>query len=444
MQLKLDYNYVLSQIIGEHGISVSDIEKLSPQAETAHNRLQQEKNSGKIGFLELPYSDTSFIKEKAKEIKSIFNYFVILGIGGSALGTSAVFQALGNVFQKNLFIADNIDPDMFNELLNNINLSETFFIIVSKSGSTSETIAQFLIIRKILLKNFGEIGYRKRCAIITDPEKGPLRELASKEGILSFSVPPNVGGRFSVLSPVGLFPLAITGIDIDLLLEGALFITHQLEEKDIFKNRAYLFGAINYLFAEKGKNISVLMPYSSKLYGLADWFRQLWAESLGKNGKGSTPVKALGATDQHSQSQLYMEGPKDKLITFLKILQFDTDMEIPNQEVDKSYEYLTGASLDTLINSELDATRVALAQRSVPNMTIQIDKLTPFTIGELIMFFEVATVFTGYLMDIDPFNQPGVELSKHFTYGLMGRKGFEDKREEFLSFFNRAERKYII
>ncbi len=444
MQLKLDYNFILSSFIGDNGLSLSDIEQLSPLAEKSHNRIMEEKNRGEIGFFELPYTDTTEIKEKAKEVNSIYKYCVVLGIGGSALGTSAVFHALGNIFRNNFFVVDNIDPDTFADILNNIELSETFFIIISKSGSTAETISQFLIIRNMLIKNFGEIGYKNRCAIITDPKKGVLREVANNEGLLSFNIPSNVGGRYSVLSPVGLFPLAIAGIDIDLLLEGALYMTHNLEEKNIFKNRAYLIGAINYLFMKKGKNISVLMPYSSKLYRFADWFRQLWAESLGKEGKGSTPVQALGTTDQHSQSQLYMEGPKDKLITFIKISQFLNEMEIPPQSINESYNYLMGSTLNELINSELDATRVALAKNSVPNLTIQIDKLTPFTLGELIILFEVATVFTGYLLNINPFNQPGVELSKKFTYGLMGREEFNTEKEEFLTFVQNIKKEYII
>ncbi len=444
MQLKIDYNFILEDIVGDHGLSIDSILQLSQRAEAIHERIKNEQEAGKIGFLDLPYSDTAEVKEKARELKAIFKYCVVLGIGGSALGTSAIYQALGNDFNKNLFIVDNIDPDTFSDLLGHLELSETFFVVVSKSGATAETVSQFLIVRKLLLDRFGEVGFRKRCCIITDPLNGVLREIATNENILSFSIPENVGGRFSVLSPVGLFPLAFAGIDIDLILEGALYMSHKLNESDIFKNRAYLIGAINFLFMQKGKNISVLMPYSSKLYGFADWHRQLWAESLGKEGKGSTPVKALGATDQHSQSQLYMEGPKDKLITFIKIEEFNNEVIIPGQNIHEAYGYLLGKSLNFLINSELDATRVALAENNVPNLTVRIDKLTPFTLGELIILFEVATLFTGYLLNINPFNQPGVELSKQFTYGLMDKSGFVDKKEHFLDFLKKSDKKYIL
>jgi glucose-6-phosphate isomerase len=435
MKITVDYNNILKKVIGENGITVEELEDINKKSAEIHNRIINEKDNGTIGFFNLPYTDTSDIKEVVNNLKTTFKYCVVLGIGGSALGTTALFEALGDTFKKNLFVVDNIDPEYFNNLLNSLNFHETLFVVISKSGSTAETISQFLIIRDKLIKKYGNEGYSKRVVIITDPEKGPLREIADNENLKSFAIPSNVGGRFSVLSPVGLFPLNFAGIDIDSLLEGALFMVNSIQESDIFKNSAYLVGAINYLFLKKKKNILVLMPYSSKLSSIADWFRQLWAESLGKNGMGSTPVKAIGTTDQHSQLQLYMEGPKDKLINFIKVNTFNSVAEIPEQDIIEDYKYLTGKSLNKLINTEMESTSVALAQAGVPNYTIALETITPFILGELIMLYEIATVFAGYLMGVNPFNQPGVELSKQFTYGLMGRKGFGHKKEEFERFF---------
>ena len=444
MKLTVDYNYVLKAFVGEYGIDISDIEKLNRDTEEIHNRIVDSIENNIIGFFNLPYSDTTQIKSEASRLKSFFKNCVVLGIGGSALGTIAVNKALGDVFSNRLFVIDNIDPDIFDNLLNFINMEETFFVVISKSGSTAETISQFLIIRNKLIEQFGFEGYKKRIIIITDPEKGPLRKLVNEENITSFDVPPNVGGRFSVLSPVGLFPLAFAGIDIDGLLEGALFAVNSLKNSGVFKKQAYMIGSINYLFLKIMKNILVLMPYSTRLSAFADWFRQLWAESLGKDGTGSTPVKAIGTTDQHSQLQLYMEGPRDKLINFIKIENFDSEIVIPEQDVKKEFKYLEGATLNKLINSELDATRVALAKSGVPNYTVIIDRLNPFTLGELIMLYETVTVFTGYLMKINPFDQPGVELSKKYTYSIFGREGYEDMKIEFEGFIKKTDKKFII
>ena len=446
MKIKIDYNFCMESIIGENGISYNEIDKLSEITNKIHFQIKEERKNDIVGFYKLPFSDTGEIKDKVKKFKDYFKNCAILGIGGSALGTTAVLSALTGFYENNnVFVLDNVDPDYFNDFLNYVDINDTFFTVISKSGSTAETISEFLIIRKLLIERFGFNEYRKRIIIITDPVKGILREVANNENLDSLPIPENVGGRYSVFTPVGLFPLAFAGIDIDLILEGATFINNIMESSDnLFKNPAYLSGALHYLFYNKGKNVNVFMPYSNKLYGMADWFRQLWAESLGKEGKGPIPVKALGTTDQHSQLQLYMDGPKDKLITFLKIEDFKNDIEIPEQNIHNNYKYLMGKSLGQLLNCELSATRVALAKNGVPNYLITIESLNPFVIGELIFMLQVMTHYTGYLFNINPFNQPGVELSKQYTYALMGRAGFDNLKTDYDSYMQQCSENFIL
>ncbi len=446
MKIKVDYNFCLESVIGENGILYKKLEKLNGITDKIHLKIKDEREHDIVGFYKLPFSDTGEVKDKVNKFKENYKNCVVLGIGGSALGTTAVLSALTNFYEKKkVYVLDNIDPDQFYDFLNVINLKDSCFAVISKSGSTAETISEFLVIRKLLIERLGFDEYKKRIIVITDPVNGILREIAINENLESLSIPENVGGRFSVLSSVGLFPIAFAGIDIDLILEGAIFINNIIaNSSNLFENPAYLCGALHYLSYDKGKTVNVFMPYSNKLYGLSDWFRQLWAESLGKNGKGAVPVKAIGATDQHSQLQLYMEGPKDKLITFLKIENFQNNIEIPKQNIHEKYDYLMGKSLDKLINSELDATRVALAKNGVPNYLIAIESLNPFVLGELIFMLQVMTHYTGYLFNINPFDQPGVELSKQYTYGILDRVGFEHLKAEYHSYMIKCSDKFVL
>jgi len=301
-------------------------------------------------------------------------------------------------------------------------------------------MSQFLAARKLLLDRLGERGYRERMIVTTDLKKGVLRELADRESLLSFPVPANVGGRFSVLSAVGLFPAAMVGIDIQALLRGAAHMERRCREADWRKNPGYLLGALLYLFAvKKQRKLVVVMPYASSLLETAEWFQQLWAESLGKekdrHGRvvhaGSTPLRALGVTDQHSQLQLYGEGPEDKVVLFLHLEKFGKACPIPAAFPDQeSLAYLGGHSLAELISAEALATEFALTRQGRPNLKIILPELAAEVMGQLLFMAEVATVFAGGLWQINPLDQPGVEAGKQYTYGLMGRKGFEAQAKE--------------
>ncbi len=313
---------------------------------------------------------------------------------------------------------------------------KTVFNVISKSGTTAESLAAYFIFRKAVEE---KVGLKKAAAhfiITTDAKKGYLRELATRENMMSFVVPDNVGGRFSVLTPVGLVSAALTGVNIVELLIGAKAMRARCQAETLKQNAAATYAAIQYLYYQKNVKLSVLMPYSQNLCSVADWYRQLWAgegldQKVDRNGRtvnaGPTPIKALGVTDQHSQAQLYMEGPYDKVISFISVENFGKKVTIP--KVDKDH-YLGGRTLNELLKSEEQGTRAALTKAQRPNLTIAIDEISETTVGELFFFFEMATAYMGELMNINAFDQPGVELAKVYTHALMGRAGYETQRTE--------------
>jgi len=444
--IQFSYENCLKEKIAENGLDTSQLDALKGKLESAHQALREKLSRGELGFAELP--DATSIADRITEFASVnrekYDNFVVLGIGGSALGSIALQTALHSPFYNllprdkrnncpRIFILDNIDPDLISAFLDTIDATKTLFNVITKSGSTSETISQFFIIRGILEKELGK-NYKEHIVATTDPKKGLLREIATREGYTTFDIPPNVGGRFSVLSPVGLLSAAISGIDIHGLLKGAQEMRARCSEQDITINPAYAFAAIHYLFYNAARPIHIMFSYSQRMKDFADWFRQLWAESLGKrldnSGKevfiGPTPVKALGVTDQHSQAQLYIEGPQDKVITFISVEKPAHDVPIPKFE----NHFLGGQGLCQLFHAEEKATRAALTRRGRPNCTITLPSITPESVGEFIYMLELATACAGELFGINAFDQPGVELGKNLTYGLMGRPGYEQYRSQ--------------
>lgn len=445
-KVTFDYTGITEEAVGaENGIRQSELDDLAGRAKDINRWMLGLKNSGEIGFFTLPEIDTQPIKKFASRVREKYDNMVVLGIGGSALGTSAIYGALKNSYSHlltkrkrngypKLFIADNIDPDSFDDLLQIADPKKTLFNVISKSGTTAETISQFMIVFDRLKQKL-KGKWKKKIVITTDAKKGFLRDIVRENNLTSFEVPDNVGGRFSVFSAVGLVPLACAGIDIDELLTGAAEMANRCDTDNLYENPAYMLGATLYLAdTKKKKPMVVMMPYSSRLYGVADWFRQLWAESLGKrldsNNKevhtGQTPIKALGATDQHSQVQLYVEGPNDKVVVFLEVDNFAKKVEIPNVFTDREQlSYLAGSSLNDLIKVEKEGTQYALTKHNRPNMTIIFPELSAHTLGQFIQMLETATVFAGGLYGINPFDQPGVEFGKNYAYAMMGRKGYE-------------------
>ena len=444
--IKLNYANCLKNFVGESGLDVEELKALEPSIAKAYDAIQAMKKQGKLGFMELPYKleMAEEITAARKKTPKTFENFVVIGIGGSALGNIALQQALRHPFWNlldkkarkgglKLFVPDNVDPDLISGLCDVLDVRKTLFNVISKSGTTAECLANYFVLKKILQKKVGK-NYNRHIIITTDVSKGYLRETAEREKIQSFVVPANVGGRFSVLSPVGLVSAAFSGIDIEELLKGAREMDEKCRTDDVFQNPAALYALIQYLYYWKGRHLSVMMPYSNALYGISDWYRQLWAESLGKktNRKnnnifvGPTPIKALGATDQHSQVQLYIEGPQDKVITFLSVEKFNNNVQIPSFD----RHYLGKKSLNELLKAEEEATRLALTLESRPNMTVSFPEISERTVGQALYLFELATAYAGELFDINAFDQPGVELGKQLTYALMGREGFEEKKKE--------------
>lgn len=452
MRVRLDFSNVMSDNLDDpFGLRESVLKHYQEQVTVIHHDFLRRAERGEFAFMNLPKQ-----KEVLDEILDFtqknagrFESYVHLGIGGSALGPIALHTALRHPYHNELtpeqrgqapkmYFLDNIDPDTIAAILDVVDVKKTLFSVVTKSGGTAETISEYLFFLNKLREKLGD-NYRENLIFITDPLRGFLHKLALEENIQTFAIDPAVGGRFSVLTPVGLFPAALSGIDVNLLLDGAAYMTKICQHEELLKNPAYLFGLINYLYYLEGRRTVVMMPYSDRLYRIADWFRQLWAESLGKRNNranqiinaGPLPVKALGATDQHSQVQLYMEGPNDKLFTFLEVEKFTrtVPLQSPYPEAPEA-NYLNGKSMNELIAAEKRATEIAFTENQRPNLTFKTPEVNPFTVGQFFQIFAVATAFTGELLDINAFNQPGVEAGKVAAYALMGRAGYEENAAE--------------
>ena len=459
--IRLDVNHMMKDFLGERGIDGAEMNALSASLSKAYKAVEAGRGKGMQGWMDLPYNQDEIleeVEETAKGIRERFDAFVVLGIGGSALGPAAVQQALNHLHYNELpkekrnapklYIEDNIDPERMAALMDVVDVRTTCFNVISKSGGTAETMSQYLIVLE-KLKEACPNDYQKHIVVTTSKTKGFLIELARAEGFKTFYIPDGVGGRFSELCPVGLLAAAVCNIDIRALVAGAKKMDERCNRGDMTKNPALYEAGLMYLCMQKGMNISVMMPYADSLKLISDWYAQLWAESLGKNvtldGKpchvGSTPVKTLGVTDQHSQLQLFTEGPFDKAITFLKVENFRAVTPIPHgcENVPK-IAFLGGTSHNQLIEAERRGTEYALYRSGRMSQTITLDEVNADTVGQLLYFFELVTAYTGALLNIDTFNQPGVEESKVAAYAVMGYESEEHnlKREEMK---NRPEEK---
>jgi glucose-6-phosphate isomerase len=448
MTLRLDYS---NMMISPGGIDQKTWAAAGKQFADAKRGFDSLRGSGAVGFVDLP-ADKRLLDQVttfASAARGRYDDVVILGIGGSALGPIALRTALRpsgwNMLDDKarggyprLHVLDNVDPETIAALLGRLQLARTLFIVTSKSGGTAETMAQFLIVYNRI--ESAKLDVTKQMVFVTDPKQGALRPLAERLNIPAVDIPPSVGGRYSVLTPVGTLPAALIGIDVKSLLAGAGEMASRCDKSELAANPAGVYAMLQWLSDTKlKKSIAVFMPYSDPLRDFAAWFVQLWAESLGKKrpdgtSVGSTPLAALGATDQHAQVQLFMEGPADKTVTFVAVKERSTDVKIPAAFSDvKELGYLAGHSLGELIDIEQRATAGALARRERPNMTIHLDRVDAGHVGQLMMLLEIATAYAGQLYGIDAFNQPGVELGKQFAYALLGRPGADSAKKEWES-----------
>ncbi len=451
MTIRLDYNNMMKEFIGDEGITREELVAYRKSADKALGKLESEKGKGWLGWMDLPLHQREIVADinrTAKEIRRTAKYFVVLGIGGSALGPIAVFQALCHLHYNDLpakerkaprfYVEDNIDPERMAALFDVIDVEKTVFNVITKSGSTSETMSQYLIIYDMLKAKLGD-KVKDHVIATTSENSGNLIKIAKAEGYKTYYIPDGVGGRFSELSPVGLLPAAVTGVDIGELLAGAAYMARIAMNKNLSKNPPLMNAILQDIAMKRGKNISVMMPYADGLKYFADWYCQIWAESLGKevdnNGvavhAGQTPVKSLGVTDQHSQVQLYAEGPYDKVVTFIAVNKYRKETAIPEGCEDiPDVHFLCGHTMNELIDAERQATEYALTVKKRMNHTIILPEINAFTIGELIYYFEMQTAFEGEFLNIDAYNQPGVENGKNAAYALLGRKGYEAKKAE--------------
>ena len=465
-RISLYWKNATAEAVGDvHGVAEKDLRQVAPRIKMLTKQMADERKAGRLKYRDLPHDEdmVDAINREVEHFRDKCEALVVLGIGGSALGNIALQGAL-NPYTYNLmserqrtgpqlFVLDNVDPDQVKAVVDLVTpkIKKTIVNVISKSGETAETASQFILFRDLLQSKLGK-KYKDNILATTDPSGGTLRQICKDEGYRTLEVPDGVGGRFTVLSSVGLFSAAMCGIDTDALLEGARDMDKRLKDDDVRSNPAAMLAAVHYLLGEKGKSISVMMPYSTSLYCLADWFRQLWAESLGKqNGltkknvfAGQTPVKALGTTDQHSQVQLYREGPNDKVITFLEVERFTQKLAIPgSMKHVAELQYLAGSNFQTLINSEKAATEFALRESQRPTMTVLFPQISPQAVGQFLYLYEVAVSYMGGLLDINTYDQPAVELGKQATYALMGQAKYADLAKKIQPTVKR-DSKYLV
>lgn len=418
----------LDKIAPTHGLFPQEIDSVSSRLSGYLQKIHARKQGFYADHVLSNESLVSEIEQFSEQAKGKYDTIVLLGIGGSSLGPIALRDAFGHSqtgTSPKLIVLDNIDPDLIAETLESISLSRTLFLVITKSGGTPETVSQYLFFSQKIRE--AQLLEKDHFVFITDPEKGLLREDANKKGISTFPVPADVGGRFSVLTPVGLVPAALIGIDIRKLLEGARTMREEFLSEKASENMPFLLASLQYLLLQKGKTVNVMYPYAHKLYRVADWFRQLLAESTGKryaeSGEeiftGITPIAALGATDQHSQNQLYFEGPNDKFFLFLQTESFKNTVSIPS---DERIPYLVDSDFGELLTLELAGTAGALTKVDRPHITISMSDISEENIGALFLLLEGATAFLGEFLNIDAFDQPGVELSKNITKELLLQK----------------------
>jgi glucose-6-phosphate isomerase len=460
--------------VGEqHGVTDRELAEVAPRLRELTRTMAAERKAGRaeLRYRDLPYDEemSDAVAREVEHFRDRCELLVVLGIGGSALGSRALHEALNPCTYNlltgrartgpQLFVLDNVDPDHVKAVADLVaaRAKKAVVNVVSKSGRTIETMAQFALFRDVLQSKLGK-KHKDHLLATTDPDAGPLRAIATAEGYHTLDVPSGVGGRFSVLSAVGLFSAAMCGIDVDAVLAGAREMDKRVKELDPAKNPAAMLAAIHYLLDAKGKTINVLMPYSTALRGLGDWYGQLWAESLGKRHAaggnrevfaGLTPVTALGATDQHAQLQLYREGPNDKLVTFLEVERFGTKLTIPpslptdGDDGGDALKYLGGSSFQTLIHSEKLATEYALRESRRPTMTIVFPQVLPEAVGQFFYLYETAVSYLGGLMGVNPYDAPAVELGKQASAALMGGDGGKELARAIQAGAKR-EPKYLI
>ena len=418
-------NVLASEIGTNHGIPEVVLERFCNKHQANVEMIFQSKARPGYHFLALPDAKKTFAEIQTfvnEQQKENWKHIVVLGIGGSALGTIAVRDALISPFAKGpqLHVIDNIDPNYVADMLKNLPLAKTLFIVISKSGGTVEPMSLYGLVKERLMKKFPQ-NYQKHLVFVTDPKTGLLRKIGEKEGIRCFDVPSKIGGRFSVLTSVGLLPLALAGVEIEELLKGARQMREATKRAKGIGNVALRLAAIQFLLdRKKGKPMTVLMPYSNALFRMGDWYRQLLSESIGKKASaGPTPINALGTTDQHSQLQLYSDGPNNKFLIFMRVLSHANDPKLEANVLPEPIAFLNGKKLSEMIDAAYHGTSEALRRKKRPTLTLEIPEVDARHVGGLFMLFEFQVALLGEFYKVNAFDQPGVEQSKLITTSLL-------------------------
>lgn len=396
------------------------LDRLDDRVADAHDRIERGRADADRGYAALNLPDTVDPAAIHATVDRFDDPQTVLtvGIGGSALGAATLAEALGT--GPDVHVLDNVDPATVSPLLDSLSLADTVVHVVSRSGTTAETLSNFLLVREAMDR--AGVDWTERTLVTTGPD-GNLRTLADRHDLPALEVPAGVPGRFSVLSTTALPVAALAGHDLHALLEGARAEATRLAGS-LFESPAYAYGATCYALERRGAGVNAMMPYAESLESFAEWFAQLWAESLGKDAVGQTPARALGATDQHSQLQLYRAGPRDKLVTLVRPRE-RPDAPIPETDLD-GLSYLGGHGLEDLLDAEFRATEASLAAAGCPNVRIELDRIDERGLGELLYGMEAACVLYGELAGIETFTQPAVEWGKRATRGLLGDGDFEE------------------
>ena len=443
MTLRFDDRYMFRDALdGVHGLDPQLRDSVAGRFAEVRVTIARLTATGDYGFMKLGEQAALVrrLTDWSTSLRGRFDHVLVRGIGGSALGAKALLNALkgpawnerdaaGRGGAPTLTVLENVDPATVQQTLKRLDPGRTLVNVISKSGGTAETLAQYLIVRQWLEGAVRDA--RPHLVITTDPEKGALRAIARADQITAFDVPPDVGGRYSVLTAVGLVPAALLGMDVPELLAGAAAAVNDAAA-DFSANSAARYAAWQWQAqVSRAANVHVVMPYCDRLKEFAEWYRQLWAESLGKKldragretFRGPTPVGAVGTTDQHSQVQLFIEGPFDKTITFIRVLDTVDLLPIPARaNLGPDLSYLPGKTLGALLDAELHATREALRSQGRMSMTLEVETVDAFHVGQLLMFFQLAAGYAGVWYDVNPFDQPGVELGKALTFKAMGKR----------------------
>ncbi|MED4130429.1 glucose-6-phosphate isomerase [Shouchella miscanthi] len=440
--IQFDYSKALS-FFGEH-----EMKQLQDQVTTAHQALHEKTGAGNdfLGWIDLPvdYDKEEFarIQLAAKKIRQDSDVLIVAGIGGSYLGARAAIEALNHSFfnvlsneQRNapqvIFVGQNISSTYIRDLFDLLEGKDVSVNVISKSGTTTEPAIAFRIFRDFLEKKYGKEEARTRIYATTDKEKGALKTLANEEGYESFVIPDDVGGRFSVLTAVGLLPIAVSGLDIEQMMKGAQEARNAYASPTLEENEAYQYAAVRNVLYNKGKTIELMVNYEPQLHFVSEWWKQLFGESEGKDQKGIYPASVDFSTDLHSMGQYVQDGRRDLFETVLHVEQVDKHIEIEKADQDlDGLNYLAGETMDFVNKQAFKGTMLAHTDGGVPNLIVSIPKLDEYTFGYLVYFFEKAVAVSGYLMGVNPFDQPGVEAYKKNMFALLGKPGFEKEKEE--------------